>query len=362
MVRVAAPSCDALIIGAGFYGCEIALELKRLGFEKVVLVEREPGILRRASFVNQARVHNGYHYPRSLPTAERSRANFEAFVAEYAHAIYGDMRSIYAIARNSRVSATQFEAFCRTVGLPCYPVPLSIAHLFESDLIEAAFFTEELVFNSTLLAERLEFQLADAEIDLRLGAEAQIVCIDDHGAAVRVSDVVEYPAFVFNCTYAELEFAGIPLATRVKKELTEIALIDPPQDLKPFGVTVMDGPFFSIMPFPPAGMHSLSHVRYTPHEASTAQTREVLVPMASNRNAMIRDAQRYLPCLRQTMTVRSIFDIKATLIHNEDDDGRPILIEQAEDMPRVLSVLGSKIDNIYDVRAFLRSKSWAQSI
>ena len=116
------------------------------------------------------------------------------------------------------------------------------------------------------------------------------------------------------------------------------------------------------MPFPPAGMHSLSHVRYTPHEASTAQTREVLVPMASNRNAMIRDAQRYLPCLRQTMTVRSIFDIKATLIHNEDDDGRPILIEQAEDMPRVLSVLGSKMDNIYDVRAFLRAKGWAQSI
>jgi glycine/D-amino acid oxidase-like deaminating enzyme len=58
-------TCDAIVIGGGFYGCEIALELVRLGFEKVVLVEREPGLLRRASFVNQARIHNGYHYPRA---------------------------------------------------------------------------------------------------------------------------------------------------------------------------------------------------------------------------------------------------------------------------------------------------------
>src|SRR6516225_11463008 len=58
-------TAEAIVIGGGFYGCETALELKRLGFGRIVLVEREPGLLRRASFVNQARVHNGYHYPRA---------------------------------------------------------------------------------------------------------------------------------------------------------------------------------------------------------------------------------------------------------------------------------------------------------
>jgi glycine/D-amino acid oxidase-like deaminating enzyme len=42
-------TCDAIIIGGGFYGCEIALELQRIGFGKIVLVEREPGLLRRSS-------------------------------------------------------------------------------------------------------------------------------------------------------------------------------------------------------------------------------------------------------------------------------------------------------------------------
>ena len=36
-------------------------------------------------------------------------------------------------------------------------------------------------------------------------------------------------------------------------------------ELKNSGITVMDGPFFSVMPFPAKGLHSFSHVRYTPH-------------------------------------------------------------------------------------------------
>ena len=34
-------TAEAIVIGGGFYGCETALELKRLGFGRIVLVERE---------------------------------------------------------------------------------------------------------------------------------------------------------------------------------------------------------------------------------------------------------------------------------------------------------------------------------
>ena len=44
-----------------------------------------------------------------------------------------------------------------------------------------------------------------------------------------------------------------------------MALMQAPDVLKEIGVTVMDGPFFSMMPFPARGLHTLSHVRYTPH-------------------------------------------------------------------------------------------------
>ena len=107
---------DAIVIGGGFYGCETALELRRLGFSKVIVAERENDILRRASFVNQARVHNGYHYPRARATALRSRRNFERFIGDYADEVVHGMEKYYAIARGSRVSADQFAAFCQTIG------------------------------------------------------------------------------------------------------------------------------------------------------------------------------------------------------------------------------------------------------
>jgi glycine/D-amino acid oxidase-like deaminating enzyme len=355
------PHCDALVIGAGFYGAEVALELKRQGLKRVVLVEREPDILRRASYVNQARVHNGYHYPRSLSTAERSRANFEAFVVDYAHAVHLGMESVYAIARESRVSAAQFEAFCKTIRSPCRVAPRRISDLFDASLIEEVFVTREFVFNARILKERLDSQLAAADVDLRLGTEARVLGATESGVEVLVAGEIERAAYVFNCTYADIEFAGVGLKTPVKRELTELVLFSPPSPIDGLAITVMDGPFFSAIPFPAAGLYSLSHVRYTPHESSVAGADEPLVPVRSHRNAMIRDAQRYLPALAGARIVESLFEIKAVLSRNEADDGRPILIEQHEAAPRIFSILGSKIDNIYEVKEFLRSQNWCGS-
>ena len=349
---------DALVIGAGFFGIEIALELHRIGFRRILIAEREDRIMRRSSYVNQARVHNGYHYPRSLATAERSRVNFNAFVAEYRDAVLDGMDSVYAIAHGSRVNSAQFETFCRMLGAPCQPAPPRITDLFDGALIEAAFITREFAFDASRLAMRLAVTLEDANITLRLQAEARVLGGDTDGVDVDVAGTVHRAAYVFNCTYADIEFAGVKLRTGVKKELAEMVLIVPPPELRNLGVTVMDGPFFSTMPFPAAGLHSLSHVRHTPHESYGSSSRQDLTPRRTNRDAILRDSQRYLPCLARSDIVGSLFDIKATLIRNEDDDGRPILIERATHLPRVFSVLGAKIDNIYDVRRFLRAEAW----
>ncbi len=163
---------------------------------------------------------------------------------------------------------------------------------------------------------------------------------------------------MFNCTYAGLDLAGVQSRSVIKRELTEMLLILPPRDLEGIGVTVMDGPFFSTMPFPAAGLHSLSHVRYTPHEAWYAGVDEAIIPHRTNRDAMMRDASRYLPCLAKSKVIRSLFDLKAVLSKNEGDDGRPILFEQSPGSSRIFSIMGSKIDNIYDIREKLRAQSW----
>lgn len=347
---------DAVIIGGGFFGCETALELRRLGFGKILVVEREAGLLRRASFVNQARVHGGYHYPRAHATALRSRKSFERFVADYSDAVVSDLSKYYAIARGSRVTGDQFEALCRSIGAVARPAPYDVEQLFAPGMIERVFEVQEFAFDAIKLADRLRRQLADARIDVRFGCEARIRSFDAAGVDVDIAGETGRARFVFNCTYSQLPFVGVDLKTIVKRELTEMVLISPPPQIRGRGFTIMDGPFFSTMPFPPSGLHSLSHVRYTPHETSFASGD--LVPHKTNGLAMLRDAARYMPCLSQAKIVQSIFEIKAVLHRNEQDDGRPILVEQSGEGGRVFSILGAKIDNVFDLQDFLREQKW----
>jgi glycine/D-amino acid oxidase-like deaminating enzyme len=349
---------DAVVIGGGFYGCEVALALKRRGLKRVVIAEREPAILRRASWVNQARVHKGYHYPRSLPTAARSSVSFARFCRDYCFAIHRGRRKIYAIARGSRVAPQQFEHFCHTVGAGWRPLERTAANLFERSLVDAAYEVEEVAFDAAAIAIDLERRLTEAGVELRLGKQAVLAKSDAAGVAVDVGGERIEAGYLFNCTYSAIDAAGVEVKAQVKRELAEIALIEPPSELDGVGVTVVDGPFFSTMEFPAARCHSLSHVRYTPHEAwSEARSGDTL-PAKSNAVYMLRDAQRYLPCMVRARLKRSLFEVKAVLAGNEDDDGRPILFEKSARSPRVISILGAKIDNIYDVLELIEREAW----
>ena len=351
-----APTLDAVVIGAGFFGCEVALELRRLGLSRVVVLEREAGLMRRASYVNQARVHNGYHYPRAITTARRSRENFERFLAEYRYAVGESLTKLYAVARTSRVNAVQFDAFCRRIGAPCREGTVAQRRLFDEALIDTVFLTRELTFDAAAIAGAMARQLDAAGVEVRFGCPARIA--GDSGAEGALA--VEVPGgrlrarWVFNCTYANLEFVGAPLRTGIKKELAELVLITPPSALQGIGVTVMDGPFFSTLPFPARQAYSLSHVRHTPHRAAAPGEPLPGAPTRSNAAAILRDSARYLPCLSEAETLGSLFEIKAILVRNEGDDGRPILVERGLEQPRIVSVLGGKIDNVYDVRMALR--------
>ncbi|MNE80747.1 hypothetical protein D3C80_1773470 [compost metagenome] len=64
---------------------------------------------------------------------------------------------------------------------------------------------------------------------------------------------------------------------------------------------------------------------------------------------MVRDVGRYIPAVFEAKHIDSLFEVKTVLVKNEGDDGRPILFERHQDLPGCYSILGGKIDNIYDV-------------
>ena len=357
---------DAVVIGGGFYGAAIAIYLaKQRGLKRVLLVEREAALLTRASYNNQARVHNGYHYPRSFTTAYRSRINLPRFVRDWPQAVKRDFTKIYAIARrNSKVTAKQFERFCREIGASIQRADPQLRSLFEPHLIEDVFLVEEYAFDPTVLAQWAGKELMESgvrvclesrvtEITHGLDNALQVVVQPRFGIEERISC-----SYVFNCTYSGLnQFRGDFPGTRtaLKQEITEMALMQMPPALKNLGITVMDGPFFSVMPFPARGLHTLSHVRYTPHlnwkdePGIDPYMKLDSYDCATRVDRMLRDVGRYLPAILEAKHVDSLFEIKTVLVKNEGDDGRPILFEKYPELPGCFSVLGGKIDNIYDI-------------
>lgn len=357
---------DAVVIGGGFYGTAIAIYLaKQRGFKRIVLLEQEATLLTRASYNNQARVHNGYHYPRSFTTAYRSRVNLPKFVRDWPDAVKQDFTKLYAIARrNSKVTSKQFERFCREIGAKIQPAEPELRSLFEPNLIEDVFLVEEYAFDSTKLASWAERELKECNVQILFKTRAMAISNESNGL-LQVAIQPEHGnqevitcRYVFNCTYSGLnQLKGDFIGTRtgLKHEITEMALIQVPSALNNLGITVMDGSFFSVMPFPARNLHTLSHVRYTPHmhwndeQGIDPYQKLKQYECATRVDRMIRDVGRYLPVVFDAKYIESLFEVKTILVKNEGDDGRPILFEKHINLPGCYSVLGGKIDNIYDV-------------
>lgn len=354
---------QVLIIGGGFFGMYLADHLARKG-HSVRLVEKDTDFMQRASLTNQARVHNGYHYPRSMLTAMRSQMSFPRFCEEFRECIDNSFEKYYLVGKVlGKVTARQFEQFCRRIGAPCEPAPTRITALLNSSLVEAAFETIEYAFDSVKLKQLMGARLADAHVAVQFGIAAERVEVDGKNHLVAVlsnGDRIGGLDHIFNCSYSMINsmnlHSGLPIIP-LKHELTEMALTEVPESLRNCGITVMCGPFFSVMPFPSRGLHSFSHVRYTPHHEwydrsgaayVDAHRHAAASPHRSAWAAMIRDAARYIPALENSRRVDSMWEVKTVLPRSESDDSRPILFRPNHGLTGYHCVMGGKIDNVYD--------------
>jgi glycine/D-amino acid oxidase-like deaminating enzyme len=358
---------DTLIIGGGFYGLRIALFLhEELGVRNIVILEKESKMMSRASYVNQARVHNGYHYPRSILTGHRSAVNFPHFIAEYDEAVVSEFNKFYSISRQfSKVNARQFVGFCKKIGVKVEKANPEIEALFNQHLTEGVFKVQEYAFDSHKLRDLLLARIARCS-GIQLRNDVAVERIEPNkGETVSVyTNHGHYIAGrVLNCTYSRINTlhrkSNLPLIP-LKHEVTEMCLVELPKGLEDFSVTMMDGPFFSIMPFPSRGLHTLSHVRYTPHESwadalytptDRHDTHDYLdkIIKKSNYRQMYADVIRYVPALKDMKYADSIREVKTVLVKSEDDDSRPILFKPHFGMQNYTCIMGGKLDNIYDV-------------
>ncbi|MGC9610777.1 MAG: FAD-dependent oxidoreductase [Minisyncoccia bacterium] len=352
---------EHVIIGGGFFGSVIASFLKKkYKTSKVLIIEKEKELGKHATYNNQARIHNGYHYPRSITTALRSHINYDRFKKTYKESVFDDFEAYYGVGNiNSKVTAGQFKSFCERIGSPIGAAPTRVRDLFNPKLIEDVFSVDEIVFNADKLMELVESQMKDFGVEVFLGTKVTKIDQSPNGLSVEYlkegDEVKRLEAKkVYNVTYSGinkiLSSSGLPLVP-LKYEMTEMCLASVPPELTKVGVTVMDGPFFSLLPFPPRGLHTVSHVRYTPHYEWSDSPDLVVKPYIpkSNFQFMLKDIERYMPIVGEIKYESSLFEIKALLPKNEANDGRPILFVENWGLPGLTCILGGKIDNIFDV-------------
>ncbi len=239
---------DKIIIGAGLYGLYSALFCCKRG-QKVLVLECDDAPFKRATYINQARVHQGYHYPRSISTAIKSAGYFERFNKDYGFCINREFDQIYATSGCfSWTDGEQFKEFCKAAGIPCEE--LYAGNYFKEGMCDGAFLTREYTYDAMILKDYLLDELSNYSnsITIRYGARISNIEKEIDAYVIRENDGMEYKSgFVINPTYAGtnqmLEMAGYE-KFGIKYELCEIILCDVNEKLKDVGFTVMDGPFF----------------------------------------------------------------------------------------------------------------------
>ena len=248
----ALPHVDRLVVGAGFFGLHGALVMARKGL-RVAILDADAQPMMRASQVNQARVHNGYHYPRSLTTALSSVHYYGQFVRDFAEAVNTRFDQIYAIAQSqSFMSSDGFELFCRRAGVQCDPVDPS--RWFRDGTVESAYRTDEYSFDAERLRRIMTAQVEDTPgVSWYQPARMAHVDRDADGFTVLLEDGRRLRADgILNASYAGTnQVLGLlgeaPLS--LKYELCEIILTHVSDELRSVGLTIMDGEYFSLMPY-----------------------------------------------------------------------------------------------------------------
>lgn len=368
---------DKIIIGAGLYGLYSALYCGKKE-ERILVLEYDDAPFKRATFINQARVHMGYHYPRSYSTAIKSAGYFDRFNRDYGFCILSQFDQIYAMSSTfSWANAIQFKKFCKSVNIRCDEIIADI--FFKSNMCDGAFITQEYTYDAQILKEYFIGEIKKhSNIEIRYAQRIEkINNLGDVYEIILNTGERVVSEFILNATYASvnqiLEKMNFE-KFNIKYELCEIIICSVSDNLKNVGITVMDGPFFSIMPFGKTGFHSLTSVTFTPHteckkslpffscqEKSNGyctplqlgNCNECIAKPISSWEYMSNLAKKYLKDTYEFKYHDSLYSMKPILLASEIDDSRPTVIHTFSTHPTFISVLSGKINTVYDLDEIL---------
>jgi glycine/D-amino acid oxidase-like deaminating enzyme len=343
-----------LIIGGGIFGLSTAIVLGEKGIQ-VTLIEKNFDVMQGASLVNQNRIHYGYHYPRSTSTAEESLHGLKTFKEFYGESIYGAFDKYYAIAkRGSHINADEFVSFCNEVGLELkesWPKE----KLLNREVIDACWLTPEPIFDFHKLKQIAIYRLSKLR-NVRIIRNTQAISIErvkDNSFEIKLTNGYRLHAdYILNTTYSGIsDFAESVKQEPIKGkfQLCVMPILEAEKSVaSPFGITVMDGPFCSLMP---KGFNQnqfiLYHVVHSVVQQHIGHHSVNWSPIDGFVELDIMElSKNFFPILSELKLRDSWITSRIVLPDQELDDARPTLM--IEHAPNIFSIFSGKLTTCVD--------------
>ncbi len=360
---------DVAVIGGGIFGSLCAIEIAG-NFKRVALFERGSSLMLGATRNNQNRLHLGYHYPRDLGTAAQCKAGFDEFRLRFSNSILSNFPNYYGIASaGSRTNFDEYRQFCHSAGLPFNPV--STAEVDGLILnVEGLIETEEVVYDVDLLRAQVCNELNESKVSIKLSSHVKDIKLFSGCFQITLESGDKYytPNLV-NCSYYDYNrFVNIfgSNHTKLKYELTVVPVIDWRKGKPPIGITIMDGPFASLLPFGKTGKYLIYHVVHSNYFSEVAQLPPVdwqnprsIISVDAARGVLsktVKSASRWIPSIANAEYVEFLGATRVKLANSERTDRRPSMVETLHKEPTFLNVFSGKIDHSVWVSKMISSR------
>ena len=347
------------VIGGGIFGCTAAWMLAKKGYQ-VDLYEKNDDIISQASFINQYRLHRGYHYPRSKETAQSSINGETSFLKEYGDAIInGKIEHYYCIAKDdSKVSRQDYLKFLDDLNLQYEEKEIDFIN---KESIDLSVKVNELLFDPKKLKEICWRKLKKYEVNVNLNTEfnnskpiySETYDYFHNGKRVKYD-------YIINATYANLNnFFKDSDKKDYQFELCEKPVIKLPKQYKNKSVVIMDGPFMCIDPLGDTDNHVMGNVVHAIHKSNVGKKPEyenhynkvlnkgiVKRPHITLINHFINSAKHFFKDIDKAEHIGSMFTFRTVLPNKDNDDARPTLVEEIGD--KMFNLFSGKIGTCVD--------------
>ena len=345
------------VIGAGIFGCNVALRLAESGHE-VVLLERLPYIMKGTSANNTNRVHQGFHYPRGVDTAIECRDNYNKFEMAFSDALIDDCPNIYGIAeKDSKTSKEDFLKFCDFMKLTYSVIDLKNLDI-QLNGCNLGVLCQETIIDMDTLRKLLKLKIdKSSNVKVLCNTEVQRIerITNQYNLYYNSNDQFkETFDAVINCSYSNINTLTEQLGYEIQEaqyEYTVIPIID--MDIAPIALTIMDGPFFTLFPHGKTKQFLLYHVDHSviKREISKMVNPDWLDAEKSPLNKinktkhfekLIKSCLPFMPELVNAKLCGFLESPRMVLPKHEQDDARPSFINDYGE--GYMTVFSGKID------------------